>query len=275
MLNFPPPPPPPIDVSQLEHLAQYYQNLLDYYQQAARIAQNQLAHIEALLHPNELLAFPSDSQGKAWGETASSKSSQSLAMGSPIPQLSASPQERGTVMTDGARLELLATELASNRGKMLHLDYLVRKLYGESEQAELESARTTTRKLLEYGTSRNRWFAAPDSPDCWTIDLALFPDLIAQPTTSKRSPPHVSRTTLFDSQRLAGYATVAEAIAVCLEQHYPNSMTTSQIADWFYPEGLSPSKRQKVHSTLSNPLSAGCNKTWRRVRLGEYIWKPD
>jgi hypothetical protein len=50
-------------------------------------------------------------------------------------------------------------------------------------------------------------------------------------------------------------------------------MTTKQIADYFYPEGLSDTRRQKVHASLTNALSAGCNKLWWRVKLGEYIGK--
>jgi hypothetical protein len=120
MLNFPPPPPPPIDELQLEHLATYYRQLVEYYHRAAKVAEQQLAHVEALLHPIEKLAFPSSVSGRL--ETPSSDGSQPLAMGSPIPQLSASPEERETAMTDEAKLELLATELASHRGKILHLD---------------------------------------------------------------------------------------------------------------------------------------------------------
>ncbi len=253
----------------MEHLATYYRQLVEYYHRAAKVAEQQLAHVEALLHPIEKLAFPSSVSGRL--ETPSSDGSQPLAMGSPIPQLSASPEERETAMTDEAKLELLATELASHRGKILHLDYLVRKLYGEIEAKEMEPARTSTRKLLEGGVSHNRWFAVPDAPDCWTIDLALFPDFISPPTPSKKQPPYAPRTTLVGSERLARYATVAEALCACLSQHYPNSMTIAQIADWFYPDGLSPSRRQKVHTSLSNALSAGCNKFWRRVRVGEYI----
>ncbi|NJN13518.1 MAG: hypothetical protein HC815_38700, partial [Richelia sp. RM1_1_1] len=54
MLNFPPPPQPPVDASQLESLADYYRSLADYYRRASEIASQQLAHVEALLHPNEL-----------------------------------------------------------------------------------------------------------------------------------------------------------------------------------------------------------------------------
>ncbi|NJO94436.1 MAG: hypothetical protein HC820_09135 [Hydrococcus sp. RM1_1_31] len=50
-------------------------------------------------------------------------------------------------------------------------------------------------------------------------------------------------------------------------------MKTKQIADYFYPEGLSDSRRQKVHASLSNALSEGNNKSWRRVKVGQYIWK--
>jgi hypothetical protein len=168
---------------------------------------------------------------------------------------------------------VLANELESNRGKMLHLDYLVRKLRGEIDSDELDKAIKETRLLLEKGTQEQKWFAVPDAPDCWTIDLSEFPDLIEQPTPPKRASSLAPRTILVGSERLDLYATVTDAIAACLEEHYPKSMKIAKIADYFYPDGLSPSRRQKVHNSLGNVLSAGCNKLWRRVSVGEYIWK--
>jgi hypothetical protein len=50
-------------------------------------------------------------------------------------------------------------------------------------------------------------------------------------------------------------------------------MTIQQIADYFYPDGLSPSRRQKIHGSLGNDLSAGNNQLWRRVKLGTYLWQ--
>jgi hypothetical protein len=182
------------------------------------------------------------------------------------------PSEEPTVVTEETLLEVLAIELESNRGKMLHLDYLVRKLYGEVDSSFLESATEETKALLGKGTAQQRWFAVPDAPDCWTIDLKEFPDLTEPPKPSGKKPPSSHpRKTLVGSERLARYATVAEALAACLEEHYPNSMTSEQIADYFYPDGLSKSKREKVLASLGKALSKGNNKSWRRVRVGQYI----
>jgi hypothetical protein len=301
MLNFPPPPPPPVDASQLENLAEYYRSLVDYYRRAGAIASQQLAHVDALLHPNDKLAFGSSDDMSCWLETPSTNGSGQKAIASPLPQLSplstsknhqtseeepllaieelqsksdvpSGADESNHHQTDSQLMELLASELESNRGKMLHLDYLVRKLYGESDPSRLQSAREKTRSLLEQGAQGQKWFAVPDSPDCWTIDLSEFPDLIEQSNPSTKYPPHAPRKTLVGSERLADYVTVTSAIAACLQEHYPNSMTIKQIVDYFYPDGLSPSRRQKIHGSLGNALSAGNNQLWRRVKLGTYIW---
>jgi hypothetical protein len=310
MLNFLPPPPPPIDTSQLESLASYYRSLVDYYRRASEIAAQQLAHVEALLNPpSSELTFPSSSDLNSWlssSETHQSNGNKTLTSGSEIPQLSATAvlengqkdlapldqlgsnnqpsaeteqnnstlSESRTVVTEETLLEELSTELESNRGKMLHLDYLVRKLYGEVDSSFLESATEETKALLGKGGAQQRWFAVPDAPDCWTIDLSEFPYLIEQPNPSQeKQPSYNPRITLVGSERIDRYATVSEAIAACLSDHYPDSMTTKQIADWFYPEGLSDARRQKVHAALGKSLSDGNNKTWRRVRMGKYIWK--
>jgi hypothetical protein len=139
--------------------------------------------------------------------------------------------------------------------------------------SELESAREKTRTLLSQGAQAQKWLAAPDSPDCWTIDLNEFPDLIEPTNSSQKQQSYPTRTTLKGSKRLARYHTVMDAIAACLQEHYPKPMTIKQMADYFYPDGLSPSRRQKIHSSLGNALSAGNNQLWRRVKLGTYIWK--
>jgi hypothetical protein len=302
MLNFPPPPPPPIDASQLENLADYYRSMVDYYRRAGDLASQQLAHVEALLHPNAFLAFGSSDDVNGCPEKPSTNGSKQKAIAFSLPQLLATahgsiPQtteeepplaieerhldsgedaffdadEESRSQTDSQEMKLLARELESNRGKILHLDYLVRKLYVESDLSELESATEVTRSYLEKGAAQQLWFAVPDSPDCWTIDLGEFPDLTPQVNSRAKKQSHPPRTTLVGSERLARYATVMDALAACLKEHYPNSMTTRQIADWFYPEELSHSRREKVHTAMGKALSAGCDRLWRRVRVGEYI----
>jgi hypothetical protein len=302
MLNFPPPAPPPIDASQLEKLADYYRSLVDYYRRASEIASLQLAHVEALLHPNAELTFGSSSEVSCWLETPLTNGGRQKDLASPLPQLLATargsqPQtteeeplptiekrdlendapseadESNHHQTDSQLIKLLEGELQSNRGKMLHLDYLTRKLYGERDPSQLESSTEKTRSLLSQGAQSQKWFAAPDSPDCWTIDLSEFPDLTEQANSSGKHSPHASRTTLIGSERLARYPTVIDAIAACLQEHYPKPMTIKQIADYFYPDNLSPSRRQKIHGSLGNALSAGNNQLWRRVKLGTYIWQ--
>jgi len=228
MLNFPPPPQPPVDASQLGNLAEYYRSLADYYRHASEIASQQLAHVEALLHPHELLAFSQKNDLNGWVETYKSNDSHVLAQGVSVPQLSATvtdeshqheqkdipsqPNDKSQNRTDSEFLALLTTELESNRGKMLHLDYLVREIYGAIALDELESAKEITRLLLEKGAIQQEWFAVPDAPDCWTIDLSEFPDLVERKTPTKRASSHAARTTLVGSERLARYATVTEAI---------------------------------------------------------------
>jgi hypothetical protein len=305
MLNFPPPPPPPIDSSQLENLANYYRSIVDYYRRASEIASQQLAHVEALLNPNSELMFSSDLE--SWldsPETPFPNGNKVLAIGEQPPTLSptavqnngqkdkcsqfsegdnnqpcveifennpTSSESTKTVVSEETLLFALSSELESNRGKMLHLDYLVRKLRGEIDSDELDKAIEEIKSLLEKGTDLQLWFAVPDSPDCWTIDLSEFPDSISQVNSRANKQSSSPRTTLVGSERLDRYPTVMDALAACLAEHYPNSMTTKQIADWFYPDKLSQQRREKVRTALGKALSAGCDRDWRRVRVGEYI----
>lgn len=97
-----------------------------------------------------------------------------------------------------------------------------------------------------------------------------FPDLVA-PAPPSRYPV---RKVLPDSEKLDRYGTLKKAIAACLEEHSPESMTIQQIIGWFYAEGVPEAIRTKVYNSIAAALSEGCNRLgWQRVSTGHYVWK--
>jgi hypothetical protein len=71
---------------------------------------------------------------------------------------------------------------------MLHLDYIVRKLYGRLPPDILAPVTERTRQQLAVGARVGKWFAVPDSPDCWTIDLQEFPDWAEEEAGEEAEP---------------------------------------------------------------------------------------
>ncbi|ACK71639.1 hypothetical protein PCC7424_3239 [Gloeothece citriformis PCC 7424] len=278
MLNFPPPPPPPSAGNQvLNQLAEYYRQLVDYHQQAAELAAQQLAHIEALLNPILSDIYPSNFH--------SGEDNECLEDITPLLELPSSDeleidedeetligQEESTITDD------LIQILESNRGKVLHIEYIVRKLYGIVPSQDLLEVTQATKKLLEEGAKEQKWYAMPDSPECWTIDLKEFPDLfisnskkISSSNKNLAHLPYCSR--LPYSEKLAKYDSTGAAISACLQSNYPHTMTTLEVLDWLYPEGVPEARRKKASEAINNVLSKGVGlKGWQKVGPGLYRW---
>lgn len=281
-MKFPPPPEPPTGGEEFLHqLADYYRSLVEYYQRAATAAAQQLAHLEAILHPERLLDFPTDAP---YWLTAETVTSQQLPVSSETPEQETAPltddqetgeQEELVPAPSSPRLEpsqILTLLLEAERGKVLHLDFIIRKLYGRLSEGELPRVTTATRQLLAQGVSQGKWYAVPDSPDCWTLELSDLADFL--PTASSKSS---STTELLPGcDKLDQYENIKTAIAACLEEHSPESMTIQQVIDWFYPQGVPQALKKRVYELISKGLTQGCNRLgWRRVSPGRYVWKPN
>lgn len=295
-MKFPPPPEPPTGGEEFLHqLADYYHALVEYHQRAAAAAAQQLAHLESLLHPEKLLDLPTDVPYWPAAESLRSLLSEGnreakgdrpeLAPSSQLPTSQVTPTEReqeepgepgepGKQQEPGEqeKQEELEQLLSGERGKMLHLDFIVRKLYGRLSEEELPQITAATRQRLAEGANQGKWSAVPDSPDCWTIDLNHFPDLA--PVERDQPQPKPVQRHIPDCDKLSEYGTVKKALAACLEEHSPMPLTIQQVIDWFYPQGLSEAMRKKAYGSISKSLSEGCNRLgWRRVSPGRYVWK--
>ncbi|MDV3002689.1 MAG: hypothetical protein N5P05_004344 (plasmid) [Chroococcopsis gigantea SAG 12.99] len=199
MFNYPSPPSPPPDTQEwLEQLADYYRQLVEYHQKAAMIAMNQLSHIEVLLNPlspptmqsswleetepDRKSHTPLEQSEKAHPTTSLTETEEDNSK--PIdehseprdtdapPKLTEPAHQKpvsiGTpsMMTQNIR-ELLEAEL----GKVVHINYIRRKLFPGLEADGLDEPQEWLRFILNTGKENNHWYAVPDAPDCWTFDL--------------------------------------------------------------------------------------------------------
>ncbi len=199
MFNYPgPPSPPPNTQEWLEQLADYYRQLVDYHQKAAMTAMNQLAHIEVLLNPvspptmqsswleerepDGKRHIPSEQDEEArlalsLSETEDDNlntSDEHLESGNTdsSPELP-EPASKDTVLigTPSIVTAKIRELLEAEQGKLVHINYILRKLYPQIETDQLDEAIEWVRFVLKNGEETSKWYAVPDAPDCWTLDL--------------------------------------------------------------------------------------------------------
>ncbi len=180
----------------------------------------------------------------------------------------------------------LARILAANRGTMLHIDYLVREIFGQLSEPEHTTAQEYLEQILQVGEQQQQWFAVPDASGCWTIDLEDFPNLAAKaalsstnkrakkhfPHKNKHPKPHPERSRLPKSRRLEQFDSWMDAVGTFIEQSYPQTISSTDVVDWLYPEGLSKIHHKLVRSDANKTLSAGCQRgLWQRKGVGVYL----
>lgn len=258
----------------LSDLANYYRQLVVYHQQSAAIAASQLANLETVLNSR----WQSDS---VW-QSPTPPSFEPTNYGAMIAELEDTPKRLHLIKLPDAE-ELIADLqriLASNRSKMVHLDYLILEIAETHNipRQQRQELREIVRQLLMQGERQGLWASIVDSPDCWTIDLRDFPDL-STPATSKRKQKKAprrayNRSRLPNTGKMKEYETLTAAISQCLREHAPRTMDAHQVMDWIYPEGLSEKWRNKAYQAVSDGLNKGCSrKHWEREEIGWYYWK--
>jgi hypothetical protein len=299
-----PPVPPTASREVLLELAAYYRQLTEYHQRSAAIAAQQLAHVEVLLKSNLMVdrdwnVNEQSLLGRLNGNRGVTSSMTSLPEVPPAPleatiaSISTETPQKEEVFNEEKARQAIAQLLIDNRTKILRLDYIVQKLYGHLNilPADKEILQDKVRNILKTGEDQRFWSAVPDSPDCWTIDLQDIPDLAKTNTKGKQKFASANsgnsdigqkakkstkkmqlRSRLFYSEKLENTSLV-DAVAQCLHENYPKTMSANEVVRWLYPDGLPEEDRKQARSSVSDTLNKRCDsKGWKRVSIGEYIW---
>jgi hypothetical protein len=270
----------------LLELASYYRQLVVYHQQSAAIAASELARLETSINTNfaRTPVWQAPTPPATWMENNGSEL---------LAELEETPRDLPEVRLVSLEelTHTLKEILTENRGKILHLDYLILEIlekhaFSESLQSQLKSQ---IREILERGTKSGWWAKVPDSPECWTLDLQDFPDLIANslsPSSSTVDRPQRSsgnkgkiaynRSRLPPGPKLDYYETLTAAISQCLKEIYPESIDAHGILRWLYNPHLEGKTLTKAYQAVSDGLNKGCNrKYWYRAEIGKYVWRPE
>jgi hypothetical protein len=294
-----PPPEPPKDTEQfLRELIDYYRASLDYHQRAAAQAVASLTHLEALLDMSRAslgrqsvtLDLISNSNAIAPPELPSMQQSQETVENEPsIPtteQLKETVESEPSIPTTEQLKEAVESEpsiptleeleelLTINRGKILHIDYIVRILYGKQSEEEQQEISRSVEQLLELGSKEGKWSPVPDSPGCWTLDLTEFPELTKERPKGQSRKKLISRLPIND--KLDQFTSLTEAIRGCLEANAPKSMNVAEMLEWFYPEGIVSEKKQRAREAIKDVIIKKCGlpDCWKRVAIGRYALNP-
>jgi hypothetical protein len=271
-----PPSKPSADTEQaLRDLINYYRQLVVYHQQSAAMAASQLANLETLLSPQ--LSAHSSWQSPPPPSFSQNHPAEFIAQLEPS---FASLPEKSLSITEDLT-PYVKQILQVNRSKILRLDYLVleiaeRLFIAKQQYPELKQQ---LKQTLERGEKQNLWSSIPDSPDCWTLDLKDFPDLLPKYSAksgkkSKKSGRTYNRSRLPNTGRMKEFETLTSAISTCLKEHSPKLMDAHQIMDWIYPDPLPEKIRGKAYQAISDGLNKGCSRNrWQRAEIGWYFWE--
>ncbi|ELS04368.1 hypothetical protein Xen7305DRAFT_00040990 [Xenococcus sp. PCC 7305] len=285
-----PPPKPPQETEQtLAQLAHYYRQLITYHQQAAAIASSKLSQVDALITASSFSSVAASWQYPTASPTASLNRAAN-------PELTAEIEEVPQILpeiklpTKDVLTKIIQEILTSNKGKMLRLDYLALEVGEKISILPLYQPQVKARvsQILQQGEDFGLWSNVPDSPECWTLDLADFPDLLNRPpssrstTTKKRRRKSTkakkshNRTRLPPCTKIDEHETLTGAIKACLREHYPKTMDAHEVLAWMYPEELDGPTKNKAYQAVSDGLNKGCSrKHWQRVEIGIYTVAPE
>ena len=188
-----PPSPPQKANEYLIELAEYYRELIEYHQQAAIAAAQQLGHVEALLgndpglptnpvrswlvdesnqHKDITPDSSNDEQSSSVGSfyLEETDSSQELELEEDEENNPSEPLEEFTLPSDEQLQEFLKEE----RGNMVQIDYILHHFFDINEQTPRQELLELLTEQLKKGSHNQLWSQVPDAPDCWTFALSDF-----------------------------------------------------------------------------------------------------
>ena len=266
-----PPSPPEKATKHLEELGEYYRELMEYHQQAAMIAAQQLVHVEALLGtdiglPLDRMKFwllgdpPSDDDydygeseldtedGEYFLEDSGEVESQSTEGDEGVESVF-NPPEPVSFEDSNNSIRLLTKDglptlkelrdfFENERGKMLQIDYIIQDFYGQVNEYEKQEIKPLLLEKLKTGSLKHLWSQVPDAPDCWTFTLLDFPEF----SNTKRDNP------LFPNLK-------------------SDALLTKKVAESL---GTRPEKIYEIRNTYYDEFIEGTD--YFRNSQGHYLW---
>jgi hypothetical protein len=233
-------------VNYYRELANYHRSLVDYHQklleqhsQEAEVAEKQLASIESLLYP--LTTEPVNQKTKS---NANGK------------------QVNGTAL-------VIPSE---DKSEVATFEPKPEELKGEKAATEVGKSKTETSKSVTQDSPKNNGKTKSSSTEAVKTKQTTK----KKNTNKTKKPTKANSSRLPYSEKLAFSETIVNAVAVCLQESYPQVIGAEDILKYYYPEGLEGEAKKRAYGAFSNCLSKGAGKQgWVRSSIGKYRWKDE
>ena len=228
----------------------YHRQLLEQHSQEAEVAEQQLASIEAILHPLTTESVNQDANGKQVNGTG---------------QITSLEDKAKDKVSEEASKTLAVPEVKTVEPKP------EKKV--EKTATEIEKSQAKASKSVTQGSPKNRVQTKSGSSKAAKAK---------KPTKKKKNTRQAKKSTkafssrLPYSEKLASCETIVDAVTLCLQEYYPKVINTQDLVNYYYPEGLEGETKKKAYEAFSNSLSKGAGKQgWVRASIGKYRWKDE
>ncbi len=266
----------------------YYQQLVEQHSKEIKLVEKQMASIEALLNP---LAKDSQSENgaviqKQVDETSQVASPTDSTLDTEMPEAESSAagevEENLADLTDCDR-DQIETQTTSEIGDFSGNG----KTTAKSEPLNVENspenvpetqASATEQEITNRSTESKQGTTETKKTKVKANSKSTSSGTKATRGSKKRSKTKETRkpfsSRLPYSPLLEPYETISDAVAGCLQEHYPHVMSADDILKYYYPEGLTGETKTRAYGAFSNTLSKGAGKKgWIKESIGKYRWR--
>ncbi|HCF30123.1 MAG TPA: hypothetical protein DEV81_23640 [Cyanobacteria bacterium UBA11049] len=177
-----------------------------------------------------------------------------------------------------SKIQAVERLLRENAGSILHVDYIIRALYGELDALAIKAEKPRMYDTLTQGTKKGLWVKVPDVASCYTYDLKLVqPNSSSKNNNSVRT--HSRRRTSpargkQPEQMLPDYQhlNLTAAVETAVNKYAGEILTTERIAKELYGE-ISGRELTQAKDKIGKTLWSGTRQgRWQHVpgKLGCY-----
>ena len=171
-----------------------------------------------------------------------------------------------------SKSEAVEKLLQDDIGHILHIEYIIRSLYGELDPESVRAEKTRLYDTLLKGVEKGLWDKVPDQPGCYTIDFKL----VELETDVKKLNPKQQNKSKIDLTSFMPpqyqNSNFTQAVEAVLQEHAGQAMNSEKIAQVLFNEAESD-----IFATAKNRIGkvlwSGANQgRWQGIpgKLGVY-----
>ncbi|MBD6620672.1 hypothetical protein FNW02_34125 [Komarekiella sp. 'clone 1'] len=178
-----------------------------------------------------------------------------------------------------SRPEAIEQILAEEIGTSVHIDFIVRSLYGELEPEVFKVVKSRVQSSLTQGKESNKWFSVPGEPGYFTLSLTLLSKdktKNSSPQAKRKNNKPIKPPQPKEIPMLKAYEGqfLIDALSTFLKENAGKVFGISEVITGVYGE-LNAADAREVKNKVLNELSRG-HRTGRFTRvpdkIGFYTW---